>query len=188
MDQNHLDQHQHQLDQNHLDQHQHQLDKHHLDQHQHSWTSTAGQAPPGPTPETEPAGPGSGPAPAGPGLLQEKSRLQQAVERLESALNEERSEHVKLEAVLAEKRRLEWNSESETQQIVVEKQQLNRRLSELQSELESEAAECRRLRSQAAMADAEVERLRRDLTNEQYEKERANQELRRLRSLQLLNF
>ena len=53
----------------------------------------------------------------------------------------------------------------------------------MQDQLDQEILESRRLRSQAALADADVERLRRDLTNEQYERERALQELRRVKSL-----
>lgn len=55
------------------------------------------------------------------------------------------------------------------------------KVSELQSELESESAESRKLRTQSALADAEVDRLKREIVNEQYERERANQELRRVR-------
>ena len=54
---------------------------------------------------------------------------------------------------------------------------------EVEDQLKQEMSESRRLRSQAAHSETEVQRLKRELTNEQYERERTAQELRRVQKL-----
>nr|XP_045584865.1 centrosomal protein of 135 kDa-like isoform X2 [Procambarus clarkii] len=120
-------------------------------------------------------------------VLEQKRSLEQRLDALTSQLNNERSTVRSMEEVLNEKRRAEWSSEANNKQLEVEKHQLQRKISELQEQLEDEVNEVKRFRTRAAQLESDVERMRRELTDERFERERTSQELRRVQRFQNIN-
>ncbi|XP_069953846.1 centrosomal protein of 135 kDa isoform X2 [Cherax quadricarinatus] len=117
-------------------------------------------------------------------VLEQKRSLEQRLDAATSQLNSERSTVRSMEEVLNEKRRAEWSSEATNKQLEVEKHQLQRKISELQEQLEDEVNESKRFRTRAAQLESDVERMRRELTDERFERERTSQELRRVQKFQ----
>ncbi|XP_042218516.1 centrosomal protein of 135 kDa-like isoform X2 [Homarus americanus] len=116
-------------------------------------------------------------------VLEQKRSLEQRLDGISCQLNTERSNARSLEEVLNEKRRAEWSSQASNKQLEVEKHQLQRKVTELQEQLEDETNETKRFRTRAAQLESDVERMRRELTDERFERERTTQELRRVRTL-----
>ncbi|KAB7502582.1 Centrosomal protein, partial [Armadillidium nasatum] len=114
-------------------------------------------------------------------VLEEKRTLQHQVESLSSQLQSEQRALHSVEEMLSEKRKKEFTSDSLIQELQVEKAQLQRKISELTSDLEHELEEVKRLRNHSASLELEKDRLKQQLSMEQYDRERMSQELRRVR-------
>ncbi|XP_042874854.1 golgin subfamily A member 4-like isoform X2 [Penaeus japonicus] len=101
-------------------------------------------------------------------VMSQKRSLEQRLEGISSQLNSERTTVRSMEEVLNDKRRSEWSLEANNKQLEVEKGQMQRRISELQAQLEDEMSEGKRFRMRATQLESDLERLRRDLTDERY--------------------